>query len=442
MQVIYISPRTTKILVHIFETKIFKIAGVVLALLVAILVALNVFTPLRLSFDSMRYLNIMELLQGKLGEGSFAAIDFFPHGYSYLLLSLENVNLLSSAAIVVINILSVMMTGLLFCRLFPVKNRVIFVIFLFLSFINIKHFTLLLSDQLFTWMLLLSCCYWVKFFENGRKHLLPSILFSVITIYLRTAGIVLPIGLLLYAVYINRDKLFGSKLLKGSILVGAIAVIALTLVKLPALEDKVYYLKQLEINKMLHNPVSVLERINVHLQEMGECMVNIPASQIGRMLHIEGPFVRWIYIFIGVWVLVRIISNAIRLDIQKYFATWVILVYFLMVLVWPFYDTRFLIPMIPFILYLVFPFFYSAKYPRFVMAAVAGVYILFGIVSLLYSTALSLDHDKFLQYYGNSPQMTESYRQYFTKRPLPGPIPQQTDADPDRVLYLLYMYDK
>ena len=153
-----------------------KYGPVILLAAVAILTVFNICTPLRITTDSFRYFNIMEYLNGSLGNDSYAAVDFYPHGYPRLLQWLNSCHLLNAGVLVSINILSVTAAAYIFTKLFPVKNLPVFLAFVLLSFINIKHITLPIADQLFTLVLFASVLCAVKGFERKYYWFVPAII--------------------------------------------------------------------------------------------------------------------------------------------------------------------------------------------------------------------------------------------------------------------------
>ena len=104
-----------------------------LFIVVLLLTFLNVFGPLRLNTDAIRYLGILEYLKGNLPETSDAAKDFFPHGYPEFLRILEKCHLLSSVTITMANILSVIISGAIFIKVFEIKNTKLYYLLIFLD---------------------------------------------------------------------------------------------------------------------------------------------------------------------------------------------------------------------------------------------------------------------------------------------------------------------
>jgi hypothetical protein len=155
--------------------------------IVMLLILVNLFSPLRLNTDGIRYLNILEFLKGNLDNSSYASKDFLPHGYPWLLYFLDRLHLLSAWLITLVNIASVLISSCLLAGLLKIKNKLIYFTLVMISFINIKQYTLPISDQLFTLLFIASIYFWTLFL-NGKNYLFtqfkfPGFRFIPATIY-------------------------------------------------------------------------------------------------------------------------------------------------------------------------------------------------------------------------------------------------------------------
>lgn len=422
----------------LLSSKNTRYASIVLLVLVSVLAFLNVLTPLRINTDVARYLNIMEYLQGKLGADSFAATDFYPHAYPQLLSLLSACGMLNVKVLVAINILSVLFAAYLFTQLFPTRNKPLFVAMVLLSFVNIKHITLPVADQLFTFVLLLAVLMAKKGFEKNYAWFLPAFLLALLSMYLRTAGIVFFGGLLFYLVYIFTVRYKNHKHYKLIALATLLLVLAALAVIIVVLQYKSSYLQQL----MPEGPYAkhyISKRLRYHFQELGEVLVNLPSSQLSGRLHLN--LVNYFFILVGVLVLLRMIRVVIAGNIFKQVPVWVLLCYVSMVLLWPFYDTRFMIPLIPFVLYVVFPQLREGGDTRYVHKGLMVFFMLMGFISLAYSDGLSLSKERFLKSYGNDPKLTRAYQQHFDKLDVGQQAAAHYDMDSLRTVYLLDKYD-
>lgn len=410
---------------------------------VMFLVSLNIFTPLRLITDGIRYLNIVEYLHGTLDKNSDAAHDYLPHGYPWLLFMLDKLNLLGSISITIINILSVLISSYILTRIFAIENKLFFFALVMSSFVNVKHFTLSISDQLFALLFMASIYLWSEFFNRRRYYIVPALLLTAASIYVRTAGIVLIPGIAFYMIYRNKAKLMERRALAGSVGFMLFAVAAIFIIKLPLLETKIDYLKQLNLMAMVKNPFSVVERLLMHFKEVGELTLNIPYSKLTGLIKIKNfDTAQYLLTIIGAITLFIPIKAIIRLKLFNHYAFWAFLTYLVIIFLWPFYDTRFLIPLIPVFIYL---FTYSLFHfieVRYIKIIPFFIYSFLGFAALIYSDAISLDKTFFVKHYGFDQQLTNKYKVHFkNKNNDKSNIPVHNITDDD-VLFLLEKYDR
>lgn len=406
--------------------------------LVALLVILNIFTPLRLNVDAIRYLNILQYLEGLAGKNSVAAHDFLPHGYPWLLFLLDKLHLLNPVSITLINIFSVVLACWILSKIFPVPNRLLFFSLVMLSFINIKHITLPLADQLFVLLFISAIYLWTEFFNGKRYYILPCLLITAVSIFVRTAGIALLPAVTFYVIYCYRKELVARKLLLYPGIILLCAGIIVFFAKLSFLETKVDYLNQLKLMVMIRQPYSILERFSRHFKEIGEAILNIPYSKLSGIIKVRGfDTAQYLLIIVGILAVYIIIRAVIRLKSYEQYIFWAFLSYMVMIFLWPFYDTRFLLPVVPLLIYLFFTYLFRFVKDKRAKIVSFVIYVLLGMVSLLYSDALSLNKDFFLNHYGFDGQLTNEYRTYFNnKSNMPHAI------DNNNVLFLLEKYNR
>lgn len=408
--------------------------------IIALLLLANIFSPLRLNTDAIRYFNIMLYLKGMLRADDYAGIDYLPHGYPLLLKYLATANVLSSQTIIIINIAAALASGYLICRLLPAKNWLIVTALLLLSHINIKHLTLPTADELFAGCLLLSVWCWEMALKKKLIYYLPAILTTIAAVYLRTAGIVVPCGIILYLIYTKRYVFYKKRYLLV-VLVGMVAAaFTLFLFKLKGFEQRNDYFRQLDLEGLWHGPNHLLARIGIHLQEMGELLVNIPYSKLSGFVPQGIAFlIMPVIVVAGLVALGTIVYITLRAKLYKHLVLWVYLCYMLMILLWPFYDARFLVPVIPLFIYCLYAV-YERYHRLWVIKLLALVYVVMGLFALTYSTTISVNQVAFLKLYGFDKEMTLNYTQHF-KDKQSGKVVVY-DIDKQRILYILNTYDK
>jgi hypothetical protein len=262
-------------------------------------------------------------------------------------------------------------------------------------------------------------------------------------IYVRSAGVALIPGIAFYTIYNNRTKLIERRLLAGSIGCMLFAVITILIIKLPLLETKIDYLRQLNLTMMTKYPFSIIDRLLIHFKEIGEAALNIPYSKLTGVIKIKDfDTAQYLLIITGAVTFYFSFKTAIRLKLFNHYAFWAFSTYLIMIFLWPFYDTRFLIPVIPIFVYLFFYRFFQFVKVRYIKIVPVFIYTLLGFVGLIYSDALSLDKTFFLKHYGFDQQLTNKYEIHFKNRNSnKGSIPVYNITNDD-ILFLLEKYDR
>ena len=428
----------------LFETnssRTYRLAIVAGFVLVAALVLLNTLSPLRLNNDAGRYLGIVEYFKGGLDKNSDAAHDYLPHGYPCFLYILEKVHMLSPFTITLFNILSVVTAAFLLAREFHVENKLFYLTLVLLSYINIKEYALPVSDQLFTALFMFAVLMWSRLFKGKLPYIVPALLLTAMSIYVRTAGVAIVVGVIAYWIFLNRTRLKRNRMVQVLMFLVISAFILVFILDLSFFEKNVDYVRQLNLGH-LANPVNLAGRLCIHLKELGEIVINIPVSKLSGLidrghLQIASP-VLIVFGIVSLWMYINAIK---KLKLVSSFAFWAFTAYLLMIFAWPFYDTRFLIPIVPLLTYLYLYYLFGVLKFRYVRVGVLVVYAGFGFISLIYSDALSLSKPFFLKHYGADASITNMYRDHFG-RERNGPSGNVYDIHKDYLPFLLQEYDR
>jgi len=413
-----------------------------LFIVVLLLTFLNVFGPLRLNTDAIRYLGILEYLKGNLPETSDAAKDFFPHGYPEFLRILEKCHLLSSVTITMANILSVIISGAIFIKVFEIKNTKLYYLLILLSFVNIKEYALPISDQFFTLLFSIAIYLWTITFNKRLYYIIPALLFTFLSIYVRTAGITIIGGVTFYLLYANKYRLIRYKKIILAATLLLVIIIGLLLIKnLTAIEKKVDYVRQLKLEEIAQNPLLIFNRLLFHIKELGELTINIPYSKLSSIVRNE-IFSAAILCLTGSISLYRLF---ITIKKSKPFSSpgfWVFCNYLIMVFAWPFYDTRFLTPVTPILIYFLFNFLFSSDKIAPIKIVLIGLYLALGVISSLYSATISLNRGFFISHYGFDPELTKKYATHFQNQTSGKIDTIAHNLKADAVMYWLEKYDR
>lgn len=418
--------------------------GSIIFAFVLLLALLNIFTPLRLNTDGIRYLNIVEYLKGNLDNSSTAAHDYLPHGYPWFLFILDKLHILGPISITLINIFSTLIAGYLTANLLNIKDKLPYLSLLLISFINIKHFTLPVSDQFFTLVFITAIYLWNYCFKGKLLLGIPAIIFTLLSIYLRTAGITVVIGIALYFCYLNIGVLLKKRALIIILVILLIGLFGAFIINLRFLEGKVDYLRQLDLELMVKNPLSIYDRLIAHIREFGELVFNIPTSKLSSLLpvHLRSfDIAIMILVMVGGFLVYMLFLAIKNLKLYWLLIFWVCVSYMMMIFLWPFYDARFLMPVVPFCICLFFYYIFTFFKPAYIRFIAVGIYIVFGLTGMAYSDALSLNKSFFLSHYGFDPQLTRQYQTHFNNEKVNKAARPVYDIKKNNVPYLLEYYD-
>jgi uncharacterized membrane protein (DUF373 family) len=132
----------------------------------------------------------------------------------------------------------------------------------------------------------------------------------------------------------------------------------------------------------------------------------------------------------GIVAIILVVRYIIIHKTYEQFIFWPLITYAAIIFLWPFYDARFFIPIIPFLMIVFVNTIVEAKAKYLKLLAVP--FVLFGIVSVIYTVQISLNKDYFIEKYGNNQELRESYFRF--KNGI-------TPAKADTSLYLLQQYD-
>ena len=138
--------------------------------------------------------------------------------------------------------------------------------------------------------------------------------------------------------------------------------------------------------------------LGFRLREMGEIALNFPENKVAFMspaFYLAG---------LAAWGLVAL--GSIRLVKRGSLPLVAYLFFYLgLMMLWPYYDTRFWIPLLPVFALAVWGWLADSlkeKTVRFCVLIVLGCHILLGIVALAFSTRISLAGDRVSEFFGEA----------------------------------------
>lgn len=393
-----------------------------LLIVLVIVYLLNTTSWVRLNTDATRYLMILEYIKGNPYFIN-AKNDFYPHGYPRLLQAMDALGILRKELTLLINLISLLGGTYFFCKILNVRDIPVVLVFSLLCWVNINHFALGIPDLLFMMTSAVSLYCFQLFLENRRRRdLVFFFIGTAISIYLRTAGVFIPLAITLFLWYKNIRKI--NPFLQIGFVISSLAVV---IFNWSSLKTKVDYLRQLDIDALFGpGEMNLLGRLRIHTIELGEIAANIGIAKLS--LIVPANIAPVILLLSGIAAMVVIVHYIIKQKIYEKFIFWPILTYSGIIFVWPFYDARFFIPIIPFLL-IAFIHTMQVNWKPLRLAAIP--FILIGLASLAFCSRLSLDKDYFVNNYSTK-HLQGIYSKYRNG---------VTPAAADTTLYLLRKYN-
>jgi len=368
---------------------VLKIAGLAL---VAVYF-LQVVTPLRLHPDSIILLSIGETVAQGGGFLYHGHSTVFPPGYPALIAALIELHLDRVWVVVSVNVIFILIGLLALRRLF--KDRLGEValdavcLLSLLSFVFVKYSTIPLTDSVFFGV---SMCT-LAVMQRGASHLtwrtgIGSLSLVIACICVRRIGIAMLPPLLLMILR-NVSYSFGRLSVRMRVITLSVAAaIAAAMICVAyatsTLSDFTYAMKG-------HLPIeAVLGIAKFRLSELGEIAVNLPFSALPPIVRAGVPFIGGCALLLSFGGLFDGKQFGV---IETY-----VLSYTAVIFVWPFYDPRFWLPVIPLLItytWLLLGRFANGKIvPRACLAYVM-LFVVMGIFSIVSNTAVSFSHSGF-----------------------------------------------
>lgn len=369
--------------------------GVILIL--ASVYFLQAATPLRLHPDTVVFLLVAEAAERGGGFLYHGQPTVFPPGYPALLALLIRAHLAHVWVVVTLSVVFLAL-GLLairnICKSEGFSERVALGICILsmLSFVFIKYSAIPLSDALFfglsAWCLAAMKTASSRF---SLRRAIASVVLLVASVCVRRIGITL-IPALLYMLIFRRDALlYAARLsvrMKGAAVLLAAscaAGIAWAVRTTSTLRD---FKAALEGRAAMEAALGILA---LRLKELGEIALNVPTAALP-------PIVQGVLPFVGAVVFSLACGGVASRRKQFGVVEAYFIAYVGVILIWPFYDPRFWLPVIPFLIA-----YSGLSLWRLIQGAIAqeifGAYVILfsvlGLVALAASTSLSFSGSKF-----------------------------------------------
>jgi hypothetical protein len=382
---------------------------------IAYLVQLS--SPLRVNKDAQSLLGIASSASDGKGFLLNGERSHFPIGYPLLIVGLERVGLASSAGFIGLNLLAIAAgmtaTAFLLKRSFGFDEATILAIAILtlLCWVYIKHVTLPLSDLPYFGLAQSSLAFltWSagRPLRSRMAGLSAALVLAAAAIAVRTVGIALLPVLILGCLPQGALRMLWDSLTKDrrrAILV-ALGLLAITsVVSVPILQTR-YFHESLDV---FRHRVGLVEQAHLKLWDWGELVLNTSAAKLPRPVQplvIGAGMIVPVLLFLGAW------QKRQLAVIDVYFAT-----YAAILLLWPYGDARFWLPVFPIMLgyaWLLLRRYTALPAVRRGTTAYLLVFSLFGVVALIYSSWISLAGDRFADRFAGGAHRA-SYRAAFS----------------------------
>jgi hypothetical protein len=367
---------------------------------VSLLYLLQIATPIRLDTDSVRYLAIAM----GLADGTGAVPDGFPSGYPLILAGLDRLGLASVHAIVAWNCLFL---ALSMCALWwmssdrPVSVRLWSIVLTLLSVQLVRTVAMPHPESTFLAVSLTAVAAMSRISGGislrNANLLLAALLLTGIALSIRIAAVTLLPPLLWCMVQMVRASATTRR--RRMVISGLIAVTLLAMAGCALAMTEHGTLSRYATEGMRElgrrSPARFLsKRVEYTARGMGELVTNVPLRQFMQaMFYVNG---------IGLAALVAFVAAFRRMRLEGSTGIF-LLAYFAVLLLWPYYDPRLWMPILPLLVLGVVTAFHEmtkGRTLRLVLTAWVAGYAAIGLAALAWTTRLSWSGESFRSLYG------------------------------------------
>jgi hypothetical protein len=266
---------------------------------------LNLFTPLRLHVDTLRYFAIRECIEFGCPPESFAMKDYLPFGYTALLIGLSKIGILKSFAIVLFNCIFLFASLYFIAKLFQIdKNIWMFLVLVLLNWTTIKFVVHPLSEMQYLYFSVLSL-YFFNCYTLNKKfiQLILSFFFAALAFVTRSVAITLVAALMTGLLWEFRQQLISLFKKNKLVIIGSILSVIIV----------VSFSKQLGLNhyvdvliKQFTEGVGYKDILRWHFIELTEISTNLPFTKVVEIMPIV---IRIVFLILGVITLLSIMIH-------------------------------------------------------------------------------------------------------------------------------------
>ena len=377
---------------------------------------LNCLSPIRLHTDTVRYFGIKDCLEFGCPPDSEAAKDYFPYGYTFLLIALSKLHLLHSFVLILINCIYLFSGLWLLRKLFgQVLPAFVPILLILLNWTMIKFVTHPLSEMQYIFFSMASLYFFHRYAE-GRVigNLLWAFLCGGLAFLTRSVGLSLIAALMAGLVWLYRQELL-NLIRRNKFLVVLLVLVAVGVVAFSRVLGLDHYTEV--FGKQFKKGTTFSAMIKWHFTEWSEVGFNTSIVKLTPFVTLAKA--KLIYLFAGILMVGGFVWLVyLRRKVIPFIVIAYLFFYTVLMFDWPFYDPRFWVPVLPLIVAVIcsgpFP---RARLPRVVLTAVCAVYVLLGVVSVGYMTYTSLNKKVMVRTQANGVYRNE-YETVFFGKPL------------------------
>jgi hypothetical protein len=381
--------------------------------LLVIVYLVNCLTPLRLHVDTLRYFAIKDCIELGCPAGSVADLDYLPYGYTFLLIGLSKLGILTSFTIVLINCLYLFGALYLVKKVFGgMTQPFIFFILVLLNWTTIKFIAHPLSEMQYLFFSMASLYFFYRFTKTKQfVHLILAFGSGGLAFITRSVGIALAAALGTGLIWQYRKELlvFIKKHKISVVILVAVAIGTIVFSKQLGLDHYTGVL-----TKQFEEGLGFGKILEWHFTEWAELTFNTSVvkvlpflpSGIGKILFVTAGI-----LFFGVFVyLLFFRKSTVPFIVKSY-----LFFYFILMFNWPFYDPRFWVPVLPLIIAVIVQLPRPANILGKLSYVAAALYIGLGIASIGYMTYTSLNKETFARKQANGVYRNEYETVFFGK---------------------------
>lgn len=360
-------------------------------------------SPLRMNTDAIEFLEVAASVSDGEGFLTNGKPSHYPPGYPLILAALDRAEIARSSVMIGLNLASLGLglacAGFILSRSLGIGREALLLLasMTLLSWVIVKHATLPISDVPYFGVSLASLALATRAAElRGRRKvfwLAAAAIVAGLAVSLRTIGVALAPALALAAcsgVSWDRVSLAWRTHRRAAlpVLIGGAIALALT----GAILSSTMYARE-----MVRDWRGLGDLVRFRLEDWGDLLINGSQAQLPQALQ---PFMMAMGLVFAGAMAMGVRARRTIAPVDAYMAA-----YAAILLVWPYRDARFWIPVVPLFLGYAWIGFreLAEKRPtaaRWIGAGYLAGYAAMGLLAIAYTTWLSFSGDRFADRYG------------------------------------------